>query len=222
MFNHIAPLPIRQSIGNNLYMLFRSLFIPSLSAILLAACSYEEPPADLADYQLWQARQENASAARQLSRYLKEQGVDQIIPIHQLLRSDVAWKKCGADAFEVPPKEYWPHIVPALRLLRDQVIPRMGQVEILSAYRSPKMNSCIRGAKQSFHLKFHAMDMRPAKPIGRAALIRTLCSLHKEKGAAYNMGLGIYKGTRFHIDAAGYRRWGYDYRSESSPCNAPL
>ncbi|MBB6426086.1 hypothetical protein [Sphingopyxis sp. JAI128] len=33
----------------------------------------------------------------------------------------------------------------------------------------------------------------------------------------FAVGLGIYNATRFHIDTAGYRRWGADYRGATSP-----
>jgi hypothetical protein len=34
------------------------------------------------------------------------------------------------------------------------------------------------------------------------------------------MGLGIYAGRRFHIDARGFRGWGPDYHRTSFPCDA--
>ena len=31
------------------------------------------------------------------------------------------------------------------------------------------------------------------------------------------MGLGLYPVNRFHIDAAGYRSWGWDYTNKTTP-----
>jgi uncharacterized protein YcbK (DUF882 family) len=125
---------------------------------------------------------------------------------------------CGADPFAVPPKEQWPHIIPTLKVIRDEVQPLVGPVEALSVFRGVAINRCIKGASQSMHLRFHAIDMRPVRAVTRAQLIQKLCKLHAEKGKALNIGLGIYRGTRFHIDTAGYRRWGQDHHAASSPC----
>jgi uncharacterized protein YcbK (DUF882 family) len=111
-------------------------------------------------------------------------------------------------------------MVPTLTAIRDEVVPLVGPVEAQSVFRGPDINRCIKGASESTHLRFHAMDMRPTKPMTRAELIDKLCKLHGEKGKALNMGIGIYRGTRFHIDTAGYRRWGHDHRAATSPCIA--
>ena len=103
-------------------------------------------------------------------------------------------------------------------VIREEVQPILGPIEALSVYRGPAINRCIKGASRSFHLRFRAIDMRPTTGASRAELIEKLCALHARKGKALDMGLGIYKGTRFHIDTAGYRRWGHDHTASSSPC----
>jgi hypothetical protein len=84
------------------------------------------------------------------------------------------------------------------------------------------VNPCLGGARASKHLAFAALDMEPAQPLSRSDLIARLCPLHARRGPARAMGLGIYGGTRFHIDTSGFRRWGADYRAASSPCLAAV
>lgn len=195
-------------------------YFAALLTLLLAACGVQKQPLDMADYQMWLAKDHNEKAAKQLQAYLDHQSVGRVFPTYQLLRSDTRWKKCGAEPFAVPPRKLWPAIVPALRIVRDHVVPKVGQVEALSVFRSPQINSCIRGASKSFHLQFRAIDMKPVKAIKREILIGLLCRLHRERGFANAIGLGVYKSSRFHVDGAGYRTWGHDYRAGSSPCRA--
>lgn len=194
-------------------------FVPRVGLVaLLCACSADRPADDLALYQRWLANDGTTTQSNELRNYLDQQSVSGIVPTRQLLRSDTQWRKCKSQPFAVPPKDQWPNIVPTLRLIREEVLPLIGPVEALSVYRSPQINRCIKGATLSTHLQFGAIDMQPAKGVSRADLIKKLCALHARKGKALNMGLGIYKGTRFHIDTAGYRRWGHDHRAISSPC----
>ncbi len=166
----------------------------------------------------WQAADGNRQATERLQQFLIAEKVADVIPLDQLLRSDTQWLRCGAEPFAIPPNDKWPDMAPTLRLIRDEIQPLLGPVEAVSAFRSPDINRCIKGASRSFHLEFRAIDMRPTKGVPRDELIEKLCALHARKGKALNMGLGIYKGTRFHIDTAGYRRWGHDHHAISSPC----
>jgi hypothetical protein len=52
--------------------------------------------------------------------------------------------------------------------------------------------------------------MVPLKPTDRVTLMRTLCGIHTEHGAAYNAGLGFYAYLRFHVDSTKFRRWNMD------------
>lgn len=155
-----------------------------------------------------------------LEAYLRQEGVGGVVPIADILRSDARWRSCKAgQPFAVPPRRLWPAMVPTLRFVRDHVVPQIGPVRVVSGYRDPVANICFRGAKASRHLHFAALDLMPARPIGRAELIAALCPLHARTGARFAVGLGIYDVTRFHIDTAGYRRWGTDYRRATSPCS---
>jgi Peptidase M15 len=195
-----------------------SIVLPAL-LLALTSCGSSENR-DSTRFIQWQQEGSNKAETAALQSYLSRKGVGAVIPIRQLLRSDTKWRLCGAEPFDVPPKAYWPHMVPTLALIRDEVQPLVGAVEAQSVFRGAEINRCIKGASRSYHLRFHAIDMRPGKGVSRADLIEKLCALHTHKGMALNMGLGIYRGTRFHIDTAGYRRWGHDHRAASSPCTS--
>ena len=166
----------------------------------------------------WRAIDGNRQATERLQQFLTAEKVADVIPLDQLLRSDTQWRRCGAEPFAIPARDKWPDMVPTLRLIRDEVKPLISPVEAMSVFRSPAINRCIKGASRSYHLQFRAIDMRPVKNVSRAALIEKLCALHARKGKRLNIGLGIYKGRRFHIDTAGFRRWGHDHHAISSPC----
>jgi hypothetical protein len=101
-------------------------------------------------------------------------------------------------------------MVETLRYVRDYVIPAVGPVEAVSVYRNPSLNQCAGGAPESAHKLDSAIDMVPLRPITRQALMRTLCGIHSEHGAAYNAGLGFYAYLRFHVDSTKFRRWNMD------------
>lgn len=170
-----------------------------------------------ADYRAWLARGNNRAEAGAFEAYLRQQRVAGVISTQQLLRTATSWRQCGS-AFEVPPTNLWPRIVPTLRFVRDQVKPLIGPVEAVSGYRNPKLNACANGAPGSAHRGFWGFDLVPASNIGQRTLIARLCDLHRRKGRAANFGLGFYGGTRFHVDTWRYRRWGSDHRGASSPC----
>lgn len=154
-----------------------------------------------------------------IETYLATQGVGNIMPLADILRSDARWRRCPkAEPFAVPPRAMWPAVVPTLRYIRDEVVPAVGPVRVVSGYRDPVANMCFRGATASRHLHFAALDLEPEGKVDRTALIAKLCPLHARTGAAKRVGLGIYAKTRFHIDTAGFRRWGGNYHAASSPC----
>jgi len=45
-----------------------------------------------------------------------------------------------------------------------------------------------------------------------------MCQFWKKEGKNFKMGLGVYGNNRYHIDTQGYRTWGKDFKSISSPC----
>jgi hypothetical protein len=151
-----------------------------------------------------------AGQVKSLNDYLASAQVTGIVPTWQLLRTATSWRECGAQPFEVPPPDEWPHMVQTLRYIRDYVIPAVGPVEPVSVYRNPSLNQCAGGAPESAHKLDSAVDLVPLRPIDRISLMRTLCGTHTQHGAPYQAGLGFYAYLRFHIDSTKYRRWNMD------------
>lgn len=150
---------------------------------------------------------------------LAQEGVAEIVPLWQLVRTSSSWRECGAEPFEIAPRDKWAHIVETLKFVRDRVVPAVGRVEAVSGYRNEHLNACSAGAPQSAHRLFYAIDLTPVNPaIDRAAMIHGICAAHARDGRAYQTGLGFYTGRRFHVDSNGYRKWGPDGRGASSPC----
>ena len=152
----------------------------------------------------------HAVQVKAFNDYLTQWSVAGIVPTWQLLRTATSWQKCGAQPFEVPPTSEWPHIVQTLRYVHDYVIPAVGPVEPVSAYRNPILNVCAGGAPESAHKHYSAIDLVPLRPTTREQLMRTMCAVHSRRGPDYGVGLGFYAFLRFHVDTTKYRRWNMD------------
>lgn len=170
---------------------------------------------------------ERARQFMQLETYLGERDVAGVVPHWQLARIDAYYaSKCGLEPFRIPPRELWANIVPALALVRDEIVPVTGPVDVRSSWRTPELNACASGAAASRHLSFSALDLMTRDRQHGEEFYRQLCAIHRNAGADTRMGLGAYfdpeepqfGGGRFHIDAGGYRSWGRGYTSASSPC----
>ncbi len=201
-------------------------FLLALAAPVLAAPAgapdpvYAEGQAE-ADYHAWLARSPSARAeVIAFNQFLGFENVDDVLPTWQLVRTASDWRQCAGPRFEVAPFAEWQHIAATLRFVKRHVRPVIGDVEALSGYRNPALNACARGAPESAHRRFYALDLTPVKPIGRDAMIRSLCAIHRFRGADYDAGLGFYSGRRFHVDSKGFRTWGPDGTGATSPCNA--
>jgi hypothetical protein len=150
--------------------------------------------------------------------YLTRWDAAWVLPTWQIVRTASDWHKCDDEPFEVPPTGAWPNIVQTLRFIRDEVIPAVGPVEALSAYRNPTLNICAKGSPTSAHRGFYALDLVPLNETTREELIRAMCTVHYRRGQAYDVGLGFYVFLRFHVDSKGFRTWGPP--GEESPCIA--
>ncbi|MGZ8997846.1 MAG: D-Ala-D-Ala carboxypeptidase family metallohydrolase [Allosphingosinicella sp.] len=172
------------------------------------------------DFRAWLARSAiNRAHLAAFEDRLAAEGVDRVVPVWQLIRTSSSWRQCGADPFEVAPADKWDHIITTLKFVRDKVEPAIGKVEALSAYRNERLNACSDGAPKSAHRQFFALDLTPiAENVSRLRMIRTICSAHAHDGNFYRTGLGFYSGRRFHVDSNGYRKWGADGSSATSPC----
>jgi hypothetical protein len=178
------------------------------------------PGQSRADYYAWLARDPRHQQEVQAFRdHLASEGLENVVPVWQLIRTSSSWRACNADRFEVAPRDKWEHISTTLRFVRDEVVPALGDVEAVSGYRNEALNRCSAGAPQSAHRNFFALDLTPVNPhVTRAQMIHQICAAHARDGRAYNTGLGFYNGERFHVDSNGFRKWGADGRGATSPC----
>jgi hypothetical protein len=138
---------------------------------------------------------------------LRAAGVLDVVEPWTLWYQGTSWESGGHPPFVEPPREDWPAIVPTLRILRDAVIPVTGPLCVVSGYRTSAYNASEGGAKASKHMGFHGVDVLPAREWTRAALHGALKRLHVRVGPSRKMGLGLYSGVRFHVDAWRYRSW---------------
>lgn len=182
------------------------------------AAAYVTAGQDEPGYRNWYlASPRHSHAVANFNHYLVTYGVGGIVPTWQLLRTATSWQRCGAQPYEVPPVAEWPNVVQTLRYVREYVIPAVGPVEPVSAYRNPVLNVCAGGAPESAHKHYSAIDLVPLRPTTREDLMRTLCAVHARRGLPYGVGLGFYAFLRFHVDTTKYRRWGADPDSTACP-----
>ena len=187
-----------------------------LSVPTAAQTQYFNPAADYVTagqdepgYRAWvRAAPERPMYVKAFNDYLTANGVGGVTPTWQLLRTATDWRRCNNQPFEVPPTTAWPNIVAALRFIGAYIEPVIGPVEPVSVYRNPYLNVCAGGARTSTHLTAGAVDMVPLRPITREALMLALCRVQLDKGSWNAIGLGFYKGLRFHIDSKKAREWG--------------
>lgn len=183
------------------------------SVLCLTGCAVA-PRGPLA-FAAWRAGQ--AQTVDALARHLGEQGVADVLPLHQLLRSASSWQACAAEPFALPPPEQWPAVVEVLKLL--QALQAAGVVgralEIHSGYRGPALNTCAQGAAGSAHLRSFALDFTLVDGVDPT---ERLCAFWRDQGRAWRMGLSRYPSGRIHIDTAGYRTWGPDHTGRTAVC----
>ncbi len=191
-----------------------------LVALLFVSCSAARPNSE-ANFQRWlEADATRRESFRRFEVLLAREGVSGVVPAYELWLTDQLRRECVASPFMPPPEEAWAHIIPALRFIRDDVKPAVGDVRVVSSYRDEAFNACVQGAQQSAHRNFYALDLVPVdRTVSRQRLIETLCPIHARDGAGAQIGLGIYAGQRFHIDARGFRGWGADYHRATFPCD---
>jgi hypothetical protein len=137
--------------------------------------------------------------------WLEAQGVGGIVPAWHLWRQGTDWRALGHPPFAVPPRDLWPGIVPTLRVLRDEVIPRVGPVEVVSGFRTYRYNQLAGGSAGSRHRWFEAVDVVPRAPWPRVVLHARLRAWWRDTAAP--IGLGLYARTRFHVDTWRHRTW---------------
>jgi len=160
--------------------------------------------------------------------YLREKSVGDVVPIWELARADVNnVARCGGQAFVMPPRNLWHNLVPALRIVKAHVIPAVGDVEVRSVFRAPSLNICASGAPHSRHLSFSAVDLVATYQPNARTTFSKLCTAWRIAGPRSGWGLGAYfdparptvnADGRFHVDATGWRSWGFSKHAASSGC----
>jgi len=201
------------------------LAVPSAAQapVFIPAANYITPGQDEPGYRAWVAANPYRPLyVKAFDTYLTTYGAGGVVPTWQLLRTATDWSRCNSQPFEVPPTQAWPNIVAALRYVGAYVVPKLGPVEAVSVYRNPALNACAGGAAESTHKTMGAVDMVPLTPITREALMTRLCGIHEESGERFQVGLGLYKGLRFHIDAKKFREWGMEGVQGHFGCGAVL
>ena len=199
------------------------------AALAITGCDFSSRASSKPGFEDWLAQDPKRSLQfAAFEAHLSQANVDQIVPSWQLVRMDANYAaRCGAEYFAIPPADLWDNIIPTLEMVRDHVVPVIGAVEVVSAWRPEQINTCIGGAARSQHLRFAAVDMVSLENRPVRAMFADLCVMHRAAGGRSAIGLGVYFDPdfpwrnaigRFHIDSAGYRRWGYDYTRKSDPC----
>lgn len=187
-----------------------------LGTLLLVGCasSPSQDPRNPAAFAQWRAANEIQVAAYE--GFLRTQGLAELVPLHELLRSASDWQKCQAQPFAVPPEAQWPDAASVLRLLADlKAEGILRRFEVHSGFRNAELNACAGGAARSAHLRAFAVDLTPSSP---PTALAELCSFWRTRGRERNLGLGQYPSGRIHLDTVGYRTWGVDGSARSSPC----
>lgn len=206
-----------------LLMLFAAMPAAAQAPAFNPAAAYVTAGQDEPGYRAWVAgHPARPLYVKAFNTYLVTYGVGGVVPTWQLLRTASHWQRCGAQPFEVPPTAAWPNIVAALRYVGALVEPKVGEVEVVSVYRNPALNACAGGAAESVHMTMGAIDMVPLAPTTREELMTRLCALHLARGERFLVGLGLYKGLRFHIDTRKYREWGMEGERGTFGCAAVL
>lgn len=198
---------------------------PAAEAVTAPAHGHDDVPnaapgQGRADFNAWLARTPEArDDVRAFRTYLAANGVADVVPVWQLVRTSSSWRECAAGRFEVAPRDKWDNIVTTLKFVARDVVPAVGPVQAVSGYRNHDLNACSNGAPASAHRMFFALDLMPVdEDVSRAELVREVCSAHARDGRAHDTGLGFYNGLRFHVDSSGFRRWGPDGKGATSPC----
>ena len=226
----------------------RSLLVVLILVLAMGLASYAPKPplvtgravpnietaaseAQPAIFRYWLTREAGRAAKfEEFQRFLAREKVDGILPTWSILWVDRSFtgRKCPSEPFILPPREQWPKLVPTLKVIRDQVRPAIGEVEVVSGYRTPTFNACIGGASRSAHLKFGALDLIPVTPVTVPhEPYKSLCRIWRSTPPSLGVGLGAYYDPtytgpqgrqRFHIDTFGKRTWGFGYGSKTSFC----
>lgn len=181
-------------------------------------------------YYVWLEKHNNHQRVKAYKDYLSSQGVTMVAPDFELFRSARGWQECQYEQYDIPDQSVWANAVPTLQLLEKLVnVGILTDFELTSAYRSPILNACVGGAKESSHMQNSAVDFRIGSEFPtlfeQSNIADTkikLCKFWQTEGPKYNMGLGVYSTGQIHIDTKGFRTWGPDHTWHSSICGEKI
>jgi hypothetical protein len=165
------------------------------------------PVPDIDRFHAWAEAEHHDDDYAAFEAVLEQAGVVDVVPPWHLWRQGTDWEKVGHPAFAMPPRDEWTNIVPTLRFIRDDIVPSVGPVEVVSGFRTKEFNTAAAGAPGSRHQWFEAVDVVPFRYWGRESLHTVLLSQWAGPGVPANMGLGLYQATRFHVDTWKHRKW---------------
>jgi len=109
-------------------------------------------------------------------------------------------KTRGSVRNSLPPRELWENILQTALVIDEIREIADAPIEIHSAYRSPEYNRAVGGERNSFHMRFMALDFASS---GRTTkeLQKIAKSLRGKKfgGRVFRGGIGLYP-TFVHVD----------------------
>lgn len=149
----------------------------------------------------------NRERFTRMQDYFARYGVADAVEPASLLRQGTDWLDIHEPAFAIAPQSQWHNMVATLALVRNELVPAIGPVTVLSAYRTASYSHKTGGTDSSKHRDFCGLDLVPQSNISRKELLEELKALQVRLGPPSNMGLGFSSDLRFHIDTCGYRSW---------------
>ncbi len=189
-------------------MIIKNTAVTLITILLCCSCASRPVVPPVSDELAQFVEQTNSHRElADLQYFLKRHGVQDVIPLNQILKQGTDWKSKQQPQYAIPDRTLWPKMVRTLKLMQRFIIPSVGPVEVVSGFRTQKYNLLAGGARRSKHLEFAALDVIPRSSTDREALHKTLLALWRLHGKNLEMGLGLYGSNRFHIDTGGHRIW---------------
>ena len=205
---HVHQFRVRYRVNNKLWRFLLSLLV----ICYVTACGpVQEEPQDLynypPDFEAFLSHYQAHAEYQELVFFLQSHDAHNIVPVWQLLLQGTDFRKHNLSKYALPDRKHWDSMLDTLVFLKYELIPHIGDVRVLSGFRTPHYNRLAGGAGRSRHLTFSALDLRPIADIDRTRLHRILQNRWHTLGEDYNLGLGLYSKQRFHIDTGGHRQW---------------